>query len=190
MLYDKDMRDPICDFLEDRFGKLRIFDEIEIGKARADLVMVRDNALTGIEIKSNMDTYERLAGQVKYYDKYFDLNYIAVGTRHLKHVAEHVPAYWGIIAVSSEEAKTCVSMIRPALEHKKTATFMMNQLSLLWKLELYNILDNHHLPGYRQKSKRFICEALISKLNEAELKEALCEELFQRDYTIFEDEKN
>lgn len=65
MLYDKDFRDPLFLFLEEHFGKIRIFEEKVIGRARVDVVMVTPNALYGIEIKSDADTYTKLATQVR-----------------------------------------------------------------------------------------------------------------------------
>ena len=40
MLYDKDIREPLFDFLEEMYGKIRILEEKQIGKSRADIVMV------------------------------------------------------------------------------------------------------------------------------------------------------
>lgn len=40
MLYDKDIREPLFDFLEGMYGKIRILEEKQIGKSRADIVMV------------------------------------------------------------------------------------------------------------------------------------------------------
>ena len=41
MLRDADIRDGLCDFLEARFGKIRFFEELTMGKSRADIVMVK-----------------------------------------------------------------------------------------------------------------------------------------------------
>ena len=99
MLKDKDIREPLFDFLEDTYGKVRIIEEKTMGRSRADLVMVTEKSLVGIEIKSDADTYARLATQVKDYDKYYDCNIAVVGSSHGIHIKEHVPEYWGIITV-------------------------------------------------------------------------------------------
>ena len=72
MLHDKDIREPLFDFLEEIYGKIRIIEEKTMGRSRADVVMVTPDALYGIEIKSDADTYVRLSGQLKNYDKYYD----------------------------------------------------------------------------------------------------------------------
>ena len=41
MLYDKDIREPLFDFLEERYGKSRIIEEKQIGRSRADAILVR-----------------------------------------------------------------------------------------------------------------------------------------------------
>ena len=40
VLYDKDIRDPLFDFLEERCGKIRIIEEKTMGRSRADVLMV------------------------------------------------------------------------------------------------------------------------------------------------------
>ena len=71
-LLDKDIREPLFDYLDQIYGKNRILEEKMIGKSRADIVMVVPDEILGIEIKSDADTYARIARQVKDYDRYFD----------------------------------------------------------------------------------------------------------------------
>jgi hypothetical protein len=42
------------------------------------------------------------------------------------------------------------------------------------------------MPKYAQKSKKFITEKLIDKVPEEVLHEQISEELFERDYTIYD----
>ena len=95
MLLDKDIREPLFEFLEERYGKVRILEEKTVGNSRADVVMAIPDKIVGIEIKSDADTYTRLERQVADYDLYFDQNIVVVGSTHASHVAEHVPDYWG-----------------------------------------------------------------------------------------------
>ena len=48
MLYDRDIREPLFDFLEERYGKIRIIEEKQMGKSRADIVMVLPDALPAL----------------------------------------------------------------------------------------------------------------------------------------------
>ena len=43
LLYDCDIREPLFDYLEERFGKARMFEEKIIGKSRADVLIVEPN---------------------------------------------------------------------------------------------------------------------------------------------------
>ena len=109
MLYDKDIREPLFFFLEERYGKIRILEEKKMGRSRADVIMVTEHGIYGIEIKSDADTYTRLASQAKDYDACFDYNYVVVGSSHAAHIKEHVPEHWGIITVEEVEADNCAA---------------------------------------------------------------------------------
>ena len=182
MLYDKDIRDPLFDYLEEQFGKIRVIDEKQLGSnTRADMFMVTESEFIGIEIKSDADTYIRLASQIKGYDAYCDRNYIVAGSRHGKHVAEHVPSYWGIILVERRGEEVCFFEIRQAVSNPKCNPKL--QFSLLWRRELDHILKRFRLPKYKQKSRSYIVERIFSKMEYKQLKKQACEELFQRDYS-------
>ena len=65
LIHDKDIREPLFDFLEETYGKIRIFEEKMMGRSRADVVMVMDNSICGLEIKSDADSYARLSRQIR-----------------------------------------------------------------------------------------------------------------------------
>ena len=184
MLYDEDIRDGLCEYLEERYGKVRFFDELVIGKSRADIVMVTPDALFGIEIKSDADTYARLSRQVKDYDRYFDRNIVAVGASHGHHIREHVPDYWGVITVEEVAGELDFYELRKPQNSPKAK--MANQLSLLWKRELSNIQSANGLYRYAGKNKRYIAKYLMDVMPDNLLKKAIIEELFERDYTTLQ----
>lgn len=186
MLYDKDIREPLFDFLEERCGKIRIIEEKQMGKSRADVVAVLVDAVCGIEIKSDADTYARLDRQIKDYDKYFDRNYIVVGTSHAFHVKEHVPDYWGIITVEQADGAADFYVMREAAANPKMD--WKRKLSILWRPELLHIQEINGLPRYREKSKRFVIEKLLLKVSKEKLSLQISEELFERDYTTIAEE--
>ena len=181
MLKDKDIREPLFFFLEEEYGKARFIEEKTMGKSRADVLMVTDGALIGIEIKSDADTYERLASQVKDYDRLCDFNYIAAGSSHAMHVEEHVPDYWGIITVDeTEDGADFYILRRPKLNPKVK---MKNKVALLWRPELNRLLTLNGMHAYREKSKAFVAGRLLAEVPEEVLQAQLLEELFERDYT-------
>lgn len=186
-LYDRDIREPLFDYLEERFGKTRIFEEKRMGRSRADLVMLTQSQLIGLEIKSDADTYERLKRQARDYDKFCDANYVVIGKTHEKHIEEHVPAHWGVLVVELMEGKAVVLEKRPAGRNVKMKREY--QITFLWRPELQRILELNNLPGYKQKSKKFVQQKLLEKMEWDRLKLQMCEELFQRDYTLCEEEE-
>ena len=62
MLYDKDIREPLFDFLEEMCGKIRILEEKQIGKSRADIVMVLPE-LAHIQELNEMPKYKEKSKQ-------------------------------------------------------------------------------------------------------------------------------
>ena len=177
MLHDKDIREPLFDFLDETsdevlyqstsldtkaYGKIRIIEEKTMGKSRADVVMVTEDALYGIEIKSDADTYARLASQVKDYDKYYDFNYVVVGTSHALHIREHVPEYWGVITVEIvEDAFDFYILRRPEPNPKVT---WKRKLEILWRPELAQLQDWNKMPKYKEKSKAFVKDKIVERL--------------------------
>ncbi len=198
MLYDKDIREPLFLFLEEMYGKVRIFEEKNMGDSRADAIMVTPDALYGIEIKSDADTYARLINQVKDYDKFFDYNYVVVGSKHGNHITEHVPSWWGIITVELQDggslddnAKECVSenIDFYIMRNPKPNPHMdwSHKITLLWRPELVHIQQANDMPAYKDKSKQFVRDKILERIPEEILQRQLCEELFERDYSTIKE---
>ena len=59
---DKDIREPLFDFLEEMCGKIRILEEKQIGKSRADIVMVLPE-LAHIQELNEMPKYKEKSKQ-------------------------------------------------------------------------------------------------------------------------------
>ncbi len=189
MTHDKDIREPLFDFLEEQYGKIRIIEEKTMGSSRADVVMVTDTGLCGLEIKSDADTYARLSRQVKDYDQYFDYNLAAVGSSHGLHIEEHVPEYWGIITVEETAGQLDFYMLRKPRKNPKMC--WQKKLEILWRPELACLQEWNGMPKYREKSKAFvvkkIAERVPDKIDEDRLSRQVCALLFERDYTTISD---
>ena len=189
-LLDKDIREPLFLFLEQHYEKARFFEERNIWSARADIVMITDGSITGIEIKSDADSYIRLPNQVKTYDKFFDKNIIVVGSTHATHAAEHVPSYWGIISVENIAGALDFLVIRepgtnPKLDWKK-------KLWIMWRPELASLQEQFNMPKYKQKSKEFVISKITeragTKIEIDALNRAITDILFERDYNTIASE--
>jgi len=182
MLYDKDIREPLFDYLEERFGKSRILEEKRTGRSRADVVLVLPALVVGIEIKSDADSYTRLKSQTKDYDKYYDRNILVVGSTHAMHAAEHVPEYWGILSVEEQEDGIDFYMVREAKDNPKRE--IANKITLLWRPELAHIQEIMGMAAYKRESKAFVTAKILEKVPEDELSRLISDELFERDYNI------
>ncbi len=206
MLLDKDIREPLFEFLEERYGKVRILEEKTVGSSRADVVMVIPDKVVGIEIKSDADTYTRLERQVADYDLYFDQNIVVVGSTHASHVAEHVPDYWGIVSVeeydTGENADVNVGgkatgggtsdpsdkvmhkidfyVVREMQPNPKAD--ILRTIRILWRPELAHIQETYSLPMYKGKSKDFVRTLIVDRLPVEIVHHEISEILFERDY--------
>lgn len=182
---DIDIREPLFDYLDEKYFKNRIIEEKTMGRSRADVIMVLENEVIGFEIKSDADTYERLKRQARDYNKYCDKNYIVIGQSHLKHVEEHIAKSWGILCVTEEDGEIKIEEIRPAGQNNKCK--LERQIEWLWRIELCHLLERNHLPKYKAKSKKFVQEKLVEKVPPETLKMQICDELFERDYTTIDE---
>lgn len=185
VLHDKEIREPLFDFLEATYGKIRILEEKTIGRSRADVIMITTSDIVGIEIKSDADTYVRLASQVKDYDKYFDYNFVVVGSTHGEHVCEHVPKHWGIITVETIGSIFDFYILRRPEKNPKMK--WKYKIEFLWRPELALLQELNNMPKYKEKSKAFVREKILEwmesgKIDEAVLKEQISNILFERDY--------
>ena len=179
---DYEIREAICYYIEYTHPeKYRIIDELVIGEARADIVVVTDE-LTGYEIKSDADSYTRLPGQIKEYDRYFQRNYLVVGVNHKMTASKHIPPYWGILCVSESEKGVQVETIREAEQNPKYS--QKSQLSLLWRKELKNILKTNNLPKCTGKTKAYMRKYILERVPKDTLQRQICEEFFERDWTL------
>ncbi|MCR5098257.1 MAG: sce7726 family protein [Lachnospiraceae bacterium] len=185
VLHDSDIRDDLCDYLEQKYGQVRFFDELVIGKSRADIVMVTRDAIIGVEIKSDADTYTRLKGQIPDYDRYFDKNILAVGSTHAMHAPEHIPDHWGLISVEETgDGLDFYEVREPGASKAK----IRKQLDLLWRRELYQLQGMNGLHKYSNKRRAFVEKYVVESVDESLLKQQIRDILFERDYSIFDDQ--
>ncbi len=181
MLLDKDIREPLFEFLEERYGKVRILEEKTVGNSRADVVMVIPDKIVGIEIKSDADTYTRLERQVADYDLYFDQNIVVVGSSHAGHVAEHVPEYWGIVSVEEDCTSNIDFYVVREMQPNPKAD-ILRTIRILWRPELAHIQETYSLPMYKGKSKDFVRTLIVDRLPAEIVHHEISELLFERDY--------
>ena len=177
---DREMREPLFDYLEEFYGKIRILEEKNAGGSRADVIGVIDGELIGFEIKSDRDGYARLKTQTADYDAFCDFNYLVAGASHQKHAHEHLPPHWGILIVRETDGGVVVEMDQ--MPARNGSVRLENQLSFLWRPELEMLLQENGLPLYRGRSKAFVQGKLLAKVEKEILKKQITQILFERDY--------
>lgn len=191
MLLDADIREPLFEFLEETYGKIRIIEEKNIGRSRADVVMITEDAICGLEIKSDADTYARLARQVKDYDKHYDYNFAVIGTTHALHIKEHIPEHWGVITVEELDGKPDFYIYKKPAPNPNVK--LDYQMRMLWRPELAMLQAQNDMPKYKDKSKDFVIKKLLERTELAEdnkkalplsvLKQQMSNILMERDYS-------
>ena len=191
MLYDADMREILFETYENTGERLRIFEELVIGKSRADAILVNEGEILGFEIKSDKDSLVRLATQVKNYERFCDKCYIVTGVHYIDRIEEAVPSHWGIYDIMrDEEGKLHIEIFREAERNPKErpTTKLKNQMNLLWRMELIKIVKEHKLGGVTTRNKKQLRDLIVEKLGKVEAKRLTCEALMERDYSIFENQ--
>ena len=63
MIYDKDIREPLFDFLEETYGKVRVIEEKTIGKSRADVFLVLTGEIWGLRLRATRIPTRDLPGR-------------------------------------------------------------------------------------------------------------------------------
>ena len=174
----KNVKDILISYLKVKYKEIRIYQEKSIGSSICDIMAVTDH-LIGFEIKSDLDTYVRLENQVKAYDLFFDKNYIVIGKKHSLSVKDKVPKHWGIICICNDE----VTIIREP--EKNSSVSRRKQLSILWKLELKNLLMQNNLPLFAQKEKGYIADKIAESVEQKKLGQQIADELLRRDYSLY-----
>lgn len=111
-------------------------------KLRAD-VAVLDNYWYSFEIKSKIDSLQKLAKQLKYYNYNFDYNIVVTTEKHLpktNSIIKDFP-FWGIYIITNDKDEIQINIEREASLNSEKLN-LEEILSLLWKEELIQIINN------------------------------------------------
>lgn len=132
------------------------------GQSRIDIAVV-NGSLMGYEIKSELDTLNRLPLQQEIYNKILDYITIVSYTSHLKHIENIIPEWWGIIEVKKENESFSFVTHKKPTRNQNLDGYSIAQL--LWKNEALEILEDLNLAhGVRSKPRSFIWKRLSESL--------------------------
>lgn len=173
---DKDVRDVLVASLRDDhrqgLGSALIVEELGLrgGDVRVDVAVVDDDALSGFEIKSAVDTLRRFPRQVEVYSKVLDYAIAVVADTHLEHVRAVLPPWWGCRVVYAGAGgelqidEICPAATNPGLDPYSLAT-------LLWRDEVMDALQARGaLTGVASKPNRVLWGRLVEVLDVDELR--------------------
>ncbi|WP_428657614.1 sce7726 family protein [Runella sp.] len=161
-------------------GISRIVDELHIcgGNTIADLAVI-NGSLHAFEIKSSVDTLQRLRLQSDSYIKVFDYITIVVNGNHLNKVMDTMPDWFGIWLIEDEGDEVRRTIIRPARKNGSIDAFSVAQL--LWKDEAIEILlQEGHSKKIKTMRKWLLWEYMAQNIPTDRLSELVRLKLKQR----------
>lgn len=173
---DRLIRTALKEYLEKvckGYPDAKIIEELGIvhGAARVDIAVV-SGIIHGYELKSDIDTLDRLPEQMKIYNSVLDKMTLVVGKNHLYDAINIVPEWWGIMVAKIIHSNGKVSLynIREAGENPHQDNVAV--AALLWREEALNILEKiGQAEGVRSKTRKTIYERLVEVLDGQTLKE-------------------
>lgn len=125
------------------------------GYCRIDLAVV-NGSLHGFEIKSDRDTFRRLARQAETYNKVLDFVTIVVGERHAERALNVSPQWWGI-QFAKRDGREEVRLIEVREPTENPGPDKLAIAKLLWREEALTFLEElGGADGLRSKPRRLV----------------------------------
>ncbi len=129
----------------------RIVNEMGIdrGRSRVDIAVI-NGIMHGYEIKSDLDTLDRLPRQMEYYNRAFERMTIVISRNYIEDVKKMVPKWWGIKTMSSDQTRL-INIRKGRKVSMQDPNLIIN---LLWKSELETMIDYLELPKSLKKQRK------------------------------------
>lgn len=157
------------------------FDELVVGSCKADLVIINDTS-TVYEIKTELDSLERLERQIKSYSEIFEYIYIVTCEKYIQKVLEIIPHYIGIMILTDRYTLRTVKKAQSNIANIKSSKVF----DMLRKSEYLDVIksiykDVPDVPNtmiYKKCREQFeklpselAHKMMVKKLKKRELKE-------------------
>jgi hypothetical protein len=154
LLNEKDVRNLLMLELNETYNgdpNTRIVNElgIDFGASRVDVAVI-NGIMHGFEIKSDLDTLNRLPRQISYYNKIFERMTIVSSRKYYDEVKELVPNWWGIKVISADGTRL-INKRKGKMVNQQSKDLL---LKLLWKKDLENFIDFLGFPKKMKKMKK------------------------------------
>jgi hypothetical protein len=151
---------------------------LEEGRRRIDVATV-NGALSGWEIKSDVDTLTRLAGQADAYGRVLDYVTIVTTPRYIEPATAMLPPWWGVIEASAQADHVALQHLRPAVINR--AVEPMALVQLLWRDEAMEALRERNLQrGLSGKARWYVWSRLAESVPLDELKRVVRDQIKAR----------
>lgn len=151
--------------------RTRVVEELGLqhGARRVDIAVV-NGVLHGYELKSELDTLDRLPGQIDAYSLVFDRATLVTTHKHLKEARAFLPAWWGIkLAERGSRGALHIKTIRRVGENPGVSPFHVAQL--LWRPEAIAILLQRGIDiDVRRMNKAALYRLLVDSVSVTELR--------------------
>ncbi len=160
--------------------KVRIIEELSIshGAARIDIAVI-NGLMHGYEIKSDLDTLQRLPEQIEIFNAVFDKMTLVVGKNHLFEAINMIPDWWGIVIAKNSNSQVSFNRIRDEELNREQDSLSLARL--LWREEALGILKGMGMAkGLYSKPRDLIYEKLAAVLDCQVLGEKVRETIFVR----------
>lgn len=178
---EREIRDQLLSLLVERNTSNDLIAEefrLDTGSTRIDVIQL-GTELVGYEIKSEQDTFARLANQLHAYNRVFDRLFLVCGPRHVAQAQALLPAWWGIL-VASKNADGAIELmaLRPSTPNSRQEAFSL--ASLLWRDEALALLQSANIATPKKASSHMLWERLANSVPLDHLRQAVMSCLTQR----------
>jgi len=151
---------------------------LDTGSFRIDVMQLGID-LVGYEIKSEQDTFARLANQLHAYNRVFDHLHLVCGPRHVDEAIRLLPSWWGILRADRlKDGSVTLTPLRPSKRNDRQEAFSL--ASLLWRDEALAVLQSANLTAPKKASSHLLWEQLASAVPFDHLRQAVVDTLSQR----------
>jgi len=175
---ERRMRQAAIAWARPRWPGCRVIHELVLGERRIDLVFVAERDMAGMEIKSSVDTLDRLEPQMKEYSRYLPELWLAVAPRWQDH--EQVGHYPNVLIVDPPRVTERMRGRKPARDELVCSRL----LELLWYSEACAIAvraDVIPLRVPKQIRRHQVLKLLSRLLTGNEIIAEVCRELRARE---------
>jgi hypothetical protein len=177
----------ICS-LREGAGKLLEEVRIEGGTARIDVATFGAH-ISGYEIKSDYDNFDRMSNQIHAYNRVFSRINLVCGPRHVPYAKAVLPSWWGIYRAEFHHSNIRIVEEKAARSHESQDAYSL--ASLIDKQYAIEFLRMHHFPIRKSASLREVWAGLAGAFSLQEIEQAVIQQLqsppsYSSSYSLFD----